>query len=69
MLLGADWLAATSTHAGDGWVREHGMRILQTEVQTEFGMKVIHWKPRRLVEGHTVFSVEEVKELGRKGCG
>lgn len=32
-----------------------------TRVQTQFGMT-----PQRLVEGHAVFNVKEVKELGRK---
>ena len=39
----------------------------QTKVQMRFGMKVINLKPQRLVEGHTVFRVKEVKELDRKG--
>lgn len=38
-------------------------------VQTQFGMKLINLKPRRLMEGHAGFSVEEVKELGRKEHG
>lgn len=33
----------------------------------QFGMKEINLKPQRLVEGHPVFRVKEVKKLGRKG--
>lgn len=38
----------------------------QTRVQITFGMKAINLKPQRLMEGHSVFSVKEVKELARK---
>lgn len=56
----------THIHSGEGEYVSMAWGFPQMSVQRAFGMKVINLKPQRLMEGHAVFGVKEVKEMARK---